>query len=137
MNKELIEQVKRHEGFRSKVYQCSAGKNTIGYGRNLDDVGITVEEAEDLLYSDLLNARIEVSSRIKPAKKLVGARFDVLVNMAFNLGISRLLLFKRMIAAIEKGDYEAASDEMLSSKWARQVGSRAVELSIQMQTGEY
>ena len=57
--------------------------------------------------------------------------------MAFNLGLSGLMSFKKMIAAIEVGDFETASYEMLNSKWANQVTNRAHELAEQMLTGEW
>ena len=133
----LLEQVRRHEGFRSKVYQCTAGKNTIGYGRNLDDVGVSHKEALDMLYTDLRHARKEVIKYIDAANHLDGVRLDVLINMSFNLGIGGLLNFKKMIAAIDANDYELASKEMMDSLWAEQVGTRAIELSEQMKIGEY
>jgi lysozyme len=64
-------------------------------------------------------------------------RADVLVNMAFNMGVNGLLKFKKMIAAIDDRNYDEAAIEMLNSRWAVQVGKRANELSKQMRTGEY
>jgi lysozyme len=61
--KKEIDLLKKHEGLRLKPYRCSADKLTIGYGRNLDDVGISEEEAEMLLLNDLLTANIEVENR--------------------------------------------------------------------------
>ena len=133
----LIQQLKRHEGFEPKPYYCTAGKLTIGYGRNLDDVGVTESEAAELLRQDIARARHDVYVNIAFAQLLDDARLDVLINMCFNLGIYRLMGFKKMLTALEQRDYLQASAEMLDSKWARQVGSRAVELSLQMQTGMY
>ncbi len=132
----LIEQLKRHEGLKLKPYKCTAGKLTIGYGRNLDDVGITEIEAEDLLYHDLKKIKHNLSLRGFYVA-LSGARADAIDNMAFNIGISGLFKFKKMIAAIESQDYELAAKEMLDSKWAKQVPNRANELAEQMRTGEY
>ena len=134
---DLIEQLKRHEGFRSKPYLCTAGKLTIGYGRNLDDIGITKAEAEQLLTNDVRVATQELLRAYPFIDGLKPARFDCLVNKFFNLGISRLSKFNKMWAAIEEGSYRKASEEMLDSKWARQVGVRAEELAYQMLTGEY
>lgn len=133
----LIEQLKKHEGFRSKPYLCTAGKLTIGYGRNLDDVGVSEAEAMELLRQDVARARREVMLNIPVANVLDDARADVLINMCFNMGIYRLMGFKRMIAALEQRDYMQASAEMQNSKWAKQVGTRSVELMVQMQTGMY
>ncbi len=134
---QLTEQLKKHEGFRSKPYLCSAGKLTIGYGRNLDDVGVSRSEAFELLRQDIARARWDVEKNIECANKLNIPRQDVLINMCFNMGIYNLLLFKKMIAALEKRDYDEAAKQMLNSRWATQVGYRAVELAEQMRTGRY
>jgi len=134
---ELIEQLKRHEGFRSKPYLCTAGKLTIGYGRNLDDVGISKTEAEQLLKNDIQKCIEQLHARFPVVERLDTVRFDCLINMCFNLGITRLSKFKKMWAALENNEYKRASEEMLDSKWARQVGVRAQELAYQMLTGKY
>ena len=133
----LTEQLKRHEGFRSKPYLCTAGKLTIGYGRNLDDVGVTESEALELLRQDIARARIDVSLNVEGAKLLDDVRFDVLVNMCFNLGIFKLLQFRKTLRAIQDHDFDKAAEEMLNSVWANQVGRRAIELAEQMRTGKY
>lgn len=130
----LISSVKRHEGLRLKVYKCTAGKNTIGYGRNLDDVGISADEAEFLLKHDLENAEID-AKRFPVYEKLNQVRKDVLIEMVFNLGYSRLSGFKKMFAALERKDYDGAANEMLDSKWARDVGERARTLAYFMRIG--
>ncbi len=135
----LIEQLKRHEGFSSKPYRCTAGRLTIGYGRNLDANGITEEEADRMLSSDLADVIQALCVRlpIYNDPTVSHVRLSVLDNMAFNLGVSGLLQFKKMIAAFEKRDYDTAAKEMLNSKWAKQVKGRAVELSEQMRTGKW
>jgi len=133
----LIEQLKRHEGFRSKPYRCTAGKLTIGYGRNLDDVGITPSEALELLRQDVARARKDVLKHISGADLLDDVRLNVLINMCFNLGIYKLLLFKKTLRAVQDFDFDKAAEEMLNSVWANQVGVRATELAEQMRTGEY
>jgi lysozyme len=133
----LIEQLKRHEGFRSKPYKCSAGKLTIGYGRNLDDVGINQSEALELLRQDVARARKDVLKHISGADLLDDVRLNVLINMCFNLGIYKLLLFRKTLRAVQDFDFDKAAEEMLNSVWANQVGVRATELAEQMRTGEY
>lgn len=127
----LLEQIKRHEGLRLKPYRDTVGKLTIGYGRNLDDVGITKAEAERMLLMDISRTEDELL-QFDWYSDLEPHRQDVLVNMCFNMGLPTLLKFKNMIAALESGDYDKAADEMLDSKWARQVGGRAEELAEQM-----
>jgi lysozyme len=133
--KKEIDLLKKHEGLRLKPYRCSAGKLTIGYGHNLDDVGISEEEAEMLLLNDLLTANIEVENRFVWFEDLDEVRKAVVVNMIFNLGIARFSAFKKTISLIEEGSYSEAAQEMLDSRWANQVGSRANELSEMMRTG--
>lgn len=133
----IVEQLKRHEGFRSKPYLDTVGKSTVGYGRNLDDIGISKDEGEQLLINDLVVAQEELENNFVFYFGLSSVRRAVLQNMVFNMGISRLKGFKKTIAYIAAGHYELAADEMLDSKWARQVGSRAVELSDQMRSNEW
>lgn len=125
----------RHEDIKLKPYRDSEGVLTIGVGRNLEDRGISREEALYLLDNDIRDHTDELRARFPVVDALTPARRDVLVNMAFNLGVPRLATFKRMWAAIEAGDYHRASMEMLDSKWARQVGKRAIELADTMRRG--
>jgi lysozyme len=136
-NSQLSKQLKRHEDLRLKPYKCTANKITIGYGRNLEQNGITKLEAEGLLQNDIVYFFDILPNKIEFFHLLSKPRADVLVNMAFNLGVNGLLRFKKMLAAVEAGDYLTASKEMLNSKWAEQVGDRALELSMQMEKGEY
>lgn len=131
-----VEQIKKHEGYKQYPYYCTGGKLTIGYGRNLEENGINEEEAEELLAKDVQNARAGVKRRID-IRRCNEARQAVLVNMAFNLGVTGLMGFKKMIASVERGDYEQAALEMLNSRWASQVPSRANELAKQMLSGEW
>ena len=132
----LWEQLVHHEGLRLKPYRCSAGKLTIGVGRNLEDVGLTEEEALLLLGNDISRVITELDQNIPAFSSLDEIRKRVLVDMGFNLGISRLLKFHRMLAALEAGDWSQAAVEMMDSRWARQVGSRAERLKLMMETGE-
>lgn len=138
MNKtKLAEQLKRHEGLRLKPYTDTVGKLTLGIGRNLEDKGIIETEALSMLSNDVDEFFSKLSKRLDWFCDLDDARQNVLVNMAFNLGVGGLLTFKNTLSLIENGDHSSASEEMLNSKWAKQVGRRAVELSEQMRTGEF
>lgn len=132
---QLVEMVKRHEGLRLMPYRCTAGKLTIGYGRNLEDNGISQDEAEMLLTNDLYRTHFYLSRIVPNPRDLGKNRYYALMDMLFNLGTSRFLGFKKMLTAIKGGDFGLAADEMLDSKWARQVGSRAVELAQMMRDG--
>ena len=129
------ELIKKHEGLRLKPYTCSAGKLTIGYGRNLEDNGISLYEAETLLHNDIQNC-YAACVKFPFWNQLSEVRQAVLLDMCFNMGISRLKGFQKMLACLGRGDYLSASKEMLNSHWARQVKSRATELANIMKTGE-
>jgi len=137
MFKQLTAQLKRHEGYRRHPYRCTAGKLTIGFGRNLEDKGISEGEAETLLAGDIAEVRKELFRALPWLNGLPEVRQAVLINMAFNLGVLGLLQFRRMLKAVNQKDYDKAADEMLDSRWAEQVGNRATELAEQMRTGEW
>ena len=138
MNKiKLAEQLKKHEGMRLKPYTDTVGKLTLGIGRNLEDKGITEQEALFMLNNDVDYFYGQLNKKLTWFKSLDDARQNVLVNMAFNLGVGGLLTFKKTLALIGEAKYELAAKEMLNSKWAKQVGYRAEELAEQMRTGEY
>ena len=126
----------KHEGLRLKPYRDTVGKLTIGVGRNLDDMGITRGEALYLLGNDINRVRLELIKIIKWFLTLNAVRQNVLIDMVFNLGITRFKRFKKLIAAIEVQDWDRAAKEMLDSKWAKQVGRRATELARMMRDGD-
>lgn len=121
---DLIEDLKRDEGFRARPYKCTADKLTIGYGRNLEDVGITRDEAEQLLANDIQTA-IDMAQVFNWFGSLTPNRKRAIVNMIFNLGLTRFMKFKKMIAALDQGDYKEAARQARDSAWFKQVGDRA------------
>ncbi|OJT01555.1 glycoside hydrolase family protein [Marinobacter nauticus] len=131
----LKSQLERHEGLRLKPYRDTVGKLTVGYGRNLDDVGITPEEAELMLDNDIDAAEKHLLT-VDEYNGLDPIRQAVICNMCFNLGFYGLMAFRKMWKAIARKDYTEASKQMLDSRWARQVGYRAQELAEIMRTGE-
>ena len=131
----IEEQLVLHEGLKLNPYRCPAGKLTIGVGRNLEDKGISMAEALFLLRNDVEEVRTQLE-RYPWYTQLDPVRQKVLIDMAFNLGIGGLMQFRKMLAALEAGDYGKTADEMLDSKWARQVGKRAQRLAEMMRTGE-
>ncbi len=125
----VLSDLKRDEGLRLEPYNDSVDKLTIGYGRNLDDVGITEREAEFLLENDLRRSLADLDRALPWWHGLSEASRRGLVNMCFNLGLPRLLTFKKMLAALQAGDGDLAADEALDSKWAGQVGDRAKRIA--------
>lgn len=132
----LKEQLIKHEGIRLKAYRDSVGILTIGVGRNLEAVGITAEEAMAMLDHDIARTIEDLQAQFLWYPSMDGIRQMVLINMAFNLGLGGLCKFKKFLAHVQAGSYAEAAAEMLDSAWAVQVGKRAQELAIQMQTGE-
>lgn len=124
----LLPQLKRHEGLRLHPYKCPADRWTIGYGRNLEDNGISEEEAETLLANDA-DRVIHSLQSIPSFNALSVQRQAVLANMAFQMGFASVMRFKNMWAAVEKQDYKTAAAEMLNSRWAGQTPNRASELA--------
>jgi lysozyme len=143
----LVDQIIRDEGEVLHLYYDSLGVPTIGVGANLRDVRvppdiaklitITPEGSRMLLERRLRDAENDVTGRLPWAAKLDEARRAVLVNMAFNMGIVGLLQFHATLDAVQRGDWAAAAQHMLDSKWASQVDDRAKRLARQMQTGAW
>lgn len=130
MDRESLKKwIKVHEGYDNMPYICTAGKLTIGYGRNLQDNGISHEEAEFMLDNDIKRVEKEllVYSWYKNSPSPVK---DALMNMCFNMGLPRLLGFKRMIGYIDKRNFTMAAIEALDSRWAQQVGQRAKDVAL-------
>ena len=132
----FLDQIILHEGLELTPYKCTAGYLTIGVGRNLDDRGITEDEARFLCKNDIKIVERELGGKFPFITGLGDARIRVLLDMAFNLGVPRLCAFQNMWRALEERDFEEAAKEMLDSRWASQVGQRAERLATAMRTGE-
>jgi len=129
--------IRRHEGLRLKPYTDTTGHLTIGYGRNLQARGISVEEAEYLLQTDMRLTYTALQARIPWITQLSDVRQAVLVDMAFNLGMAGLLQFRKTLRLIQAGDYADAGAAMLNSRWAAQVKGRATRLAHMMSTNKW
>ena len=123
------------EGRRNKPYADTVGKMTIGVGRNLTDVGLSDDEIDLLLSNDINKAFAQLTSALPWVLNLSDVRQRALTNMAFNLGIKGLLGFATTLGFIKEGKYTEASESMLKSKWATQVGARAERLSLMIKEG--
>jgi len=134
---QLVEQLKRHEGLRLKPYQCTAGKLTIGIGRNIEDIGISESEAEMLLSNDIQRVVTQLKETFPWTLDLDEVRFAALINFTFNVGIGTTSKFVNAMALLKGGNFDMAADEFLDSRWAKQVGQRAVEITEQIRTGEW
>ena len=135
----LIIMLKRHEGVRSHVYKCSAGYETIGVGRNISESGLGISDSEilSLLTNDIYRVIDELSSEYSWFDDLDSVRKDAMIDLSFNVGQTSLRKFKKALQAMSDKDYRLAADEFMDSKWSQQVGSRAVEITSMIRTGEY
>ena len=139
MNREkLLDMITLHEGLELKPYKCTSDKLTIGIGRNIEDIGITEDEARYLLQNDVDRILKEVEHWTF-LEKLNDVRQAVILDMVFNMGISTFNANTcvKTFAAIQDEDWEKAANEMLESRWANQVGQRAIRLSQMMRKGEW
>jgi lysozyme len=161
--KKLIDQIKLHEGVRFRPYRCTAGKLTIGVGRNLDDKplkteevitlfgsqktqaeitallnkGLSMKQVDQLLAWDIQDAIDDAKAVLPIFQSLSEQRQYVIVDMAFNMGRRTLSSFRNTLRFISEGNYARASENMLQSKWATQVKGRAKRLSIMMKDNLY
>ena len=136
---ELINQLKKHEGVETHVYKCTAGLETIGCWRNISPsgLGLSPDEIDYLLQNDINRCVRELAYALDWFASLDGVRQDAMVNLCFNLGLSRLMQFKLALDAMERGEYHRAAAEFLDSRWAKQVGNRAIEVTYMISSGEY
>jgi len=131
-NNTIEEYIKGNEGLRLMPYQDSLGLTTIGYGRCLETNGITQNEADMLFTNDMNIVADELRKIFTDFDSLRYSQQKALMDMCFNLGSTRLRRFKKMIAAIEAGDFNEAAVELLDSKYARQLPRRAGDNAILM-----
>jgi len=158
----IEDQIKREEGYRSKPYYCSEGRLTVGYGRCIDTNplskseikkivgklvshdncvewlythGLSEKNAEWLLHCDIGRTVSVILAKYPWMSDMDQVRFDAIVNMAYQLGVSKLGKFKHMLLALECANYEAAADEALDSRWAEQTPERANRVAEQIRTG--
>ena len=127
----------RDKSGKHELYDCPAGKITIGWGHNIEDNGLSDRAAELILTEDLQAAQKEVVANFDGWDNCNFVRKSVLIDMCFNMGWGRLSAFKRMFKAIDDSDWTQAAAEMKDSNWYNQVGLRAKVLEKMMLTGEY
>ncbi len=125
----ILKDIKRHEGFRSKVYQCTEGYDTIGYGFAIKDLELDEDVAELILMKKIQKLLERILVVFKWFKDAPDEVKFVVTNMCYQLGVSGFSKFKKTIYLLETEQYEEASVEMLNSLWAKQTPNRAKELS--------
>ena len=127
--KDLLNKIKHHEGFRSRVYQCTEGYDTIGYGFAIKDLELDEDIAEQILIKKLDSLQERIKSKFNWFDDSPQEVKNVVVNMCYQLGVSGFSKFKKTIYLLETEQYKEASVEMLDSLWAKQTPNRAKELS--------
>ena len=136
----IVEMLRKHEGVETHAYRCTANKTTIGVGRNIDPdggIGLSDSEISYILANDVKRVNAELCDTFRWYKKLDAPRKDALMDMAFNMGLPRLKQFKKSLAAMKANNYELAATEFLDSRWAKQVGKRAITVTDMIRTGGY
>jgi lysozyme len=141
----LRDELKRSEGFSNKLYRDTSekigfegkkGKITIGWGYNIDDLGLPDDICEILLDRRIIVAIDDLTRNFPWTNSLDPVRFNVLADMVYNMGLPTFSTFKATLGAIQRGEYKIASEHMLDSLWAKQVGIRADRLAKRMETGK-
>jgi len=120
----------KHEGLKLKPYRCPAGKLTIGVGRNIEDNGISRNEAMIMLENDIFRCIDELTTIFGSDFKTYPVKVQTaLIDMIFNLGKTRFMKFHHMIKAIKNQDWDRASKEAVNSKWCKDVGNRCKDVA--------
>ena len=127
--KDLINRIKHHEGFRSKVYKCTEGYDTIGYGFAIKDLELDEDLAEEILIRKLEKLIKRVRAKFDWLDSVPHEVQGVLVEMSYQMGLSNVSKFKKALHAMQMLQWKKAADEMLDSRWAKQTPNRAKELS--------
>jgi lysozyme len=128
----LIDEIKKHEGYRSTVYQCTEGYDTIGYGFAIKDLQLSEEICDIILTEKLAKLQFDISNKFEWFDESPSLVKDVVTNMCYQLGLSGFSKFKKTIYYLETEQYEEASIECLDSLWAKQTPNRAKDLSDQL-----
>ena len=125
----LIDNIKESEGFRSQVYQCTEGHDTIGFGFKVSDLELDMDLAEEILVRKLEKLIRRVKNRFSWVNESPYEIQDVVYEMCYQMGVSGFSKFKKTIKYLADKQYDKASKEMLDSRWARQTPNRAIKLS--------
>lgn len=132
----LIKTLRRDEGYRQAPYRDSRGNLTIGIGRNLGSVGISAEEAHQMLSNDIDRCATDAACLFGEdwQESFTDVQQEVVINLIFNLGLGTFREFRKAIAAFKAGDMDTAADEILDSRAARQTGERYHRLAQALRT---
>ena len=127
--KDLLNRIKHHEGYRSRVYKCTEGYDTIGYGFAIKDLELDEDIAEEILIRKVEKLVKRVRSKFDWLDSVPREVQGILVEMSYQMGLSNVSKFKKALHAMQMLQWRKAADEMLDSKWAKQTPNRAKRLS--------
>ena len=125
----LKERIKEHEGHRGKVYKCTEGFDTIGYGFAIKDLVLSKEVSDKILDEILDSLTKRVEATFDWVDSVPEAVKEVLIEMSYQMGVSGVSKFKLALKAMKSHDWEESANQMLDSRWAVQTPNRAKELS--------
>ena len=126
---DLLKKIKEHEGFRSRVYKCTEGYDTIGYGFAIKDLELDEDIAEEILLRKLEKLIKRIRDKFDWLDTVPHEVQGVLVNMSYQMGVNGVSKFKKALHAMQMFQWKIAADELLDSRWAKQTPNRAKELS--------
>jgi len=125
----LIDSIKQHEGYRSKVYDDSLGIPTIGYGFAIKDLELDQDICDLILERKVKDLKDRIKKKFSWYRYMPPTIKDIVVEMCYQLGVYGFSCFKKTISYLQNKEWEKASVEMLDSRWAVQTPRRARELS--------
>lgn len=132
---QLAAQLTIDEGKRRRIYADTVGKQTVGVGRNMTDRDMSDDEIDLMLKNDIAMVCAQLDKAAPWWTALTERRKQALANFVFNVGIATALTFKNTLQLLQSGQYTAAADEMMRSKWAGQVGARAQRITTMIREG--
>ena len=126
---QLVESIKKNEGYREKVYKCTEGFDTIGYGFSIKDVKLRESVCDIILEEKLMELSSEVQEKFPWLTDMPQEVCHVILEMCYQMGVAGVSKFKKTISYLQEKEWGKASVEMLDSKWAKQTPNRAKRMS--------
>ena len=126
---ELLSSIRKHEGFRAKLYEDTLGFDTIGYGFAVKDLVLDEDIANIILQRKLEALIRSIEFKFSWYADLPNTVKDVVIEMCYQLGVTGFSKFKRTIAHLKCEEWELAASEMLISRWHEQTPLRSKTLS--------
>ena len=125
----LIDQIKKHEGFKPTVYEDTEGYDTIGYGFAIKDLYLSKEVCDIILIEKIAELKLNITKKFEWFEHSPNVIQNAVINMCYQMGISGFSKFKKTIYYLETEQYDEAATECLDSLWAKQTPNRAKEVS--------